>query len=621
MQPSYITIMNVFTQQTRYTVPLFQRPYVWKRDEQWQPLWDDIKATAERVLNANGKPVSSHFLGTVVLAQTLNPTFSLPRREVIDGQQRLTTLQLILKAAEHALDDLRPHVSAEETDRKAVDIASRQIAPLTSNPAYAEEEERYKVWPTNEDRAAFRDVMDATATSGPLSADTRMAQAHAFFRQEFRTWLQKGQHGERAKALASALKDHLKLIVLDLDDADEPQAIFETLNAHGTPLLPADLIKNWLLWEGSRQELDVDKLYTSYWQRFDRDHTHWRTNIGVGHSARARVDTFLQNWLTRHIRVPIPAKHLYDRFLQLVDAGGPRDETGKLDVALLMHDIGLDADRFRLIEAPVGRTQFHTFLRRLNVLDIVVFHPLLLELMGRPGSDDEDRDLAGRALESYLVRRVVCGYQTRGYGTLALSLLSKVAALPPESVAAPTLIAALAEDPTGPDRWPDDATFKAEWVRKKFYGNLRRNRVAMILQAIEEHYQQLNSKSEPVLAFNFSALEIEHIMPQGWDLHWRQDDLAVTREDRDWALHGIGNLTLIGAPLNKSMSHGPWTAPEGSPSKRKGLGDHSKLELNAQLLRDHPTEWDEKAMRSRAERLFEAAVAIWPSPTALAQYG
>lgn len=73
MQPSYISVMNVFTQQTRYTVPLFQRPYVWKKEDQWQPLWDDVREAAERVLNAQGKLVSSHFLGTVVLDQTLNP--------------------------------------------------------------------------------------------------------------------------------------------------------------------------------------------------------------------------------------------------------------------------------------------------------------------------------------------------------------------------------------------------------------------------------------------------------------------------------------------------------------------------------------------------------------------
>lgn len=185
MQPSYISVMNVFTQQTRYTVPLFQRPYVWGKDEQWEPLWDDVRAAADRVLHAGGKPVSSHFLGTVVLDQTLNPTFSLPRREVIDGQQRLTTLQLVLKAAEHALEALRPVVELDEDGKKAVDIASRQIAPLTSNPAYAEDEERYKVWPTNEDRAAFRDVMDAAAETGPLAAHSRMADAYRYFRQEF----------------------------------------------------------------------------------------------------------------------------------------------------------------------------------------------------------------------------------------------------------------------------------------------------------------------------------------------------------------------------------------------------------------------------------------------------
>lgn len=189
--------------------------------------------------------------------------------------------------------------------------------------------------------------------------------------------------------------------------------------------------------------------------------------------------------------------------------------------------------------------------------------------------------------------------------------------MPAESPAAPTLIAALAEPSGGPDRWPDDAAFKVEWCRKRFYGNLRRNRVLMILRAIEEQYQRENVRSEPVLTFNFDALEIEHIMPQGWETHWTLDDPAITRDDRNWTLHGIGNLTLIGAPLNKVMSHGPWVAPEGSPSKRRGLQEHSKLDLNARLLREHPSVWNEGTIRNRAEQLFDAAVTIWPSPASL----
>ena len=616
MQPTYISVMNVFTQQTRYTVPLFQRPYVWKKEDQWEPLWDDVRAAAERVLNAHGQQVSAHFLGTVVLEQSPNPTFSLPLREVIDGQQRLTTLQLVLKAAEHALEGLRPSVADDDEATRAVDIASRQIAPLTSNPAYAEDEERYKVWPTNEDRAPFRDVMDAAANVGPSMRDTLMGQAYTFFRDEFAKWLTVDRHGERAKALASALKDYLRLIVLDLDSSDEPQAIFETLNAHGTPLLPADLIKNWLLWEGTRQGLETAALYTEHWRPFDRDSQYWRTNVGTGHAARARVDTFLLNWITRHVREATSAKHLYDRFLHFMDKGGERHEDGKLDVPWLMKDIEADAGRFRNIEVPPGTSRFDIFLRRLNVLDVVVFHPLLLAVMGRPGSDDADRDLIGLAMESYLVRRTVCGLQTRGYGTLALSLLNKIASLPADEPAGPALIAALSVSPEGTDRWPSDDAFKSDWLNKKFYGNIRRNRVLMILRAIEEHYQFQNVKAEPVLMFNFDKLEIEHIMPQKWEEHWPLDPL-VAREDRNWKVQGIGNLTLVSAALNKGMSHGPWISADGQPSKHKGLRDHTKLELNARLLRDYPEQWDEACMVTRAVSLFDAAAAIWPSPTAM----
>ena len=104
--------------------------------------------------------------------------------------------------------------------------------------------------------------------------------------------------------------------MLDLDDSDEPQAIFETLNAHGMPLLPADLIKNWLLREAGRQKVqDVEDLYWKYWRYFDKDLDYWRVRIWTGHAARARVDMFLQNWLTRRTRNRRFIQHLYDRFL------------------------------------------------------------------------------------------------------------------------------------------------------------------------------------------------------------------------------------------------------------------------------------------------------------------
>jgi len=128
-----------------------------------------------------------------------------------------------------------------------------------------------------------------------------------------------GEEAARAVALGSALKDHLRLIVLDLDDYDEPQAIFETLNAHGTPLLPADLIKNWLLWEMTRQGKQTERLYNLHWRAFDKEPEYWRQKVGTGHAARARIDTFLQNWLTRRTGESVPSEEAL-KVHRLIDA-------------------------------------------------------------------------------------------------------------------------------------------------------------------------------------------------------------------------------------------------------------------------------------------------------------
>ncbi|RYG86440.1 MAG: HNH endonuclease, partial [Alphaproteobacteria bacterium] len=107
------------------------------------------------------------------------------------------------------------------------------------------------------------------------------------------------------------------------------------------------------------------------------------------------------------------------------------------------------------------------------------------------------------------------------------------------------------------------------------------------------------------------------ILPRDAALTKRPMRFPCLREDRNWWLHGIGNLTLISGSLNKELSHGPWIAAGNAPSKRAGLQQHSKLDLNARLLRDHPDVWDEAAMKVRAESLFDTARHIWPAAAPL----
>jgi hypothetical protein len=629
MQPQYIALSAIFGTQSRYTVPLFQRPYVWKKAEQWEPLWDDIQALADRVFRAKPEEtVAGHFLGTAVLEQSSTVTGALPRREIIDGQQRLTTLQIILKAAQHALEIARVRADAEQlagveigqeatsgiVDPNPFDVAARQIAYLTENPAFSSADEKYKVWPTNQDRDAFREVMDAGR--GAQLSSTRMADAYRFFLAQMTGWLAAdGSSRARAAALAAAIKDHLRLIVLDLDGNDEPQAIFETLNAHGTPLLPADLIKNWLIWEAANQRLKSQGLYEANWKQFDDDADYWRAIVGTGHAARARIDTFLQNWLTRRTISAVPPKHLYDTFLRHVSARPQVPGTPPCDLPALMEDIAADALQFRRIDQATGKTRFDIFLSRLKRFDFVVFQPVLMALMRRPASDQADLDAVGVALESWLLRRMICGEETRGYGTFALSLLEVLAEIDGGQPAAPAIVAHLA-GPKGLG-FPDDDAFKAAWTAKPFYGYFRRDRVLMILRAIEEREMAMTKLGEPIVSFNFDALQVEHILPQKWEEHWPLPD-GGDRLHRDLRVHGIGNLTLVSDRLNPSLSNAPWqdwtAAGKLQPGKRAGLNKHSNLHLNRKIVSAHSETWDESCIDARALDLFEAARELWPRP-------
>jgi len=606
VQPSYIPISQVFSQDQRFTVPLFQRPYVWNREEQWEPLWDDVIGVLDRLKSREGDAVvASHFLGTIVLEQKNTVTGSLPRREVIDGQQRLTTLQILLKAVEHAIEYSMG--SCEEQDQKVIEQARRQVAKLTANDA--SEEEVYKVWPTNEDRAPFMAVMNGTAMNNAHADSGRMAEAYAFFHGAAKVFLATGEPAEMAINLSEAVRNYMRLIVLDLDQGDEPQAIFETLNAHGTPLLPTDLIKNWLLWEAARQKQDASPLYETYWRLFDRDHDYWRARVGAGHAARARVDTFLQNWLSKETGEAVSGKHLYDRFLRYADSLRSRD-AGAFQVKDLMASINADALRFVKIDRPAGNRRFDLFLERLTRLGIIVFHPLLLEVISRSDADPQDADAFAETLESYLVRRLICGAQTRSYGTLSLTILKKIRAQ--SSLAMSEVLCAALAALDGADEWPSDEAFQRNWTGRQFYGYFRRDRVLMILQALEHRYQSRNEKSEPLISFDWSQLQIEHIMPQKWETHWLLPD-SLTADERKANIQGIGNLTLVSKKLNPSLSNAPWfdLDPE-KPGKRSGLNANTMLMINRKLLDECKSGWSDDAINARAERLFLDAKDIWP---------
>ena len=604
MKPRYISLAQVFGPPVRFVVPLFQRPYVWEKKAQWKPLWDDVSTVAERILAAGpGAPVRGHFLGSVVLEQENTGTGSVERRSVIDGQQRLTTIQLLLKAATHAFDTAK---KPTPEDGQALAKAGQQVSSLVVNPPYATGEEAYKVWPTNEDRASFRSVLDASRPE-EVTGTGHIPGAYRFFFDEIRAWLQAdGSSGARAAALSRALLHHLQVIVLDLEATDEPQAIFETLNTGGAPLSPVDLVKNWLLWEAARaghDEASCAALHHDYWKPFDTDADYWRAQVGIGHAARPRVDGFLVNWLTERTLAPVAGGHVYETFLDKVAEPGRLAVGDHADVPAIMRLIHAAAERYRLIDVPgPGGGRFATFLRRLKAMNLVVVHPLLMHLIGRPGSTPEDLDACATTLESFLVRRLICDTGTRGYGTLFLNLLIEVAGRGPTEPAAPTINAFLAAGRSSVNVWPDDGMFVRHWTSRDAYKG-RGARPMMILRALEEEEWRRDRLAMPIAHFDWTRVQVEHVMPQGWREHWplAADGDALARDE---VVQRIGNLTLVSEALNPVLSNGPWS------TKRTALGKHTHLRLTGALT--DQGRWDEAAIETRSTELFALARSIWP---------
>lgn len=212
MKPETRTVTQLFELDVRYVVPLYQRPYVWQEESQWQPLWDDIVTLLEHQENGNGQHYS-HFLGAIVLEQETLAPGEIPIFTVIDGQQRLTTLQILLTAASN--------VAKEQGALNDGEI----IRDLVMNDEKkAEGVARFKVWPTNANRDAFEAVLAEGGPSDerPDDPDNRIDEAYAFFSAQVREWAGEVEGDDRIRRLRLlriTLCDLLKVVSITLEAA------------------------------------------------------------------------------------------------------------------------------------------------------------------------------------------------------------------------------------------------------------------------------------------------------------------------------------------------------------------------------------------------------------------
>lgn len=607
METQVRTPQMVFMQPQRLVVPLFQRPYVWNEENQWEPLWDDVTRVADRLLNHPSKKQHPHFLGAVVLQQVQKQTGLMQERTIIDGQQRLTTLQLLLDALHEELllaKTLAPALRIEPLVENA--------APFCSRP-----EDHFKVWPTNRDRLAFNAVMGAKPPIDYTAIGhrgERIVEAHRFFSESAREWLHMaGQEAveTRAAAIETTVRELLQLVVIDLATDENAQEIFETLNARGAQLTAADLIKNFVFQRLLETGANVDEAYQANWKDFETG--FWETEINVGRLRYPRSAIFLNHLLIARTGEEVVAREVFDRFKRFADYNSG------LSMAKLLLQIHAASTVYRqfitessTFAGPIERLGLFGY--RTGVQESEVIKPLVLCLLDPEQEKVSEAQFvkALNVVESWMVRRMLVRATTKAYNQVVAELISQVRKANRENVG--DIIESYLANQSGDSRyWPDDVELRQELGGLLAYRRLRRGRLRMVLEAVEDHLRgwrqgQSGLGGERVARGQYF---IEHVMPRKWVAKWPLEQGGLDEAERDRIIHTLGNLTLLTGKLNSKVSNGPWL---GSGGKREGIQGHDVLILNRELLKRAGEHWTDEGIQARTQELIELIIQIWPVP-------
>ena len=336
-------------------------------------------------------------------------------------------------------------------------------------------------------------------------------------------------------------------MALQLDAEDDPQIIFETLNARGAQLYPSDLARNFVFLQATRKGEMVDALYEKHWREFDekvdsdvssKGAKFWKKEERQGRLKNSRLDLLLYHYVGLRTQRETKVSHVFEEFKQWWQSEIRSTDTELKKIAKL-------AKHFEIFISPSQETRFGLFCYRLRALDTSTPTPLIFYLLEHHASDSPEFLQAIGDLESYLVRRYVCRFTTQGYNRIFLNKI--LGDLVRDNRSDPNGIRAGLLDLGGQTQvWPDDATFEENWKNTRLYRGGGKSAARMLLEALERGVRTAKQESLDIP----EGLSIEHVMPQKWTTDaWPLDiDSADTRADRNRLLHTIGNCLLYTSP-------------------------------------------------------------------------
>lgn len=615
MKADPLSVGKVLTENHRFVVPIYQRTYAWIEKRQLGPLFEQIEAKAEERL-AKGKVDFPHYMGSLLVIPEGEATFGRVQAfDIVDGQQRLTTFHICFAALRE--------IARERTFE---DLAVKLESLLLLGTDLSESDKntgRYKLMPTSFDRGHFRDVIDLTADSirakypdhfyknGKIkSGAPNCIAGYWFFLDRARGFIDQDPANARNRllALTDAIFQNFHFIVITLSKEDDPQVIFATLNTGGQPLAAMDLVRNDVFLRAARNQEDEEALMNNYWRTFED--TFWKSEATQGRIRKPVMDFFLAHVLAAESGDLISLSELYAEYKKF------SRRTQAANVGQELAALTRYAPVYReLIDPPVD-SPLHQLSKCLAKFDMSTAYPLIL-LIASSTATVEVKSKLYELIQSYVVRRALCGLTAKNYN---IAFLDFVSAMREHGVSVESF-AKMAELKKNSDaaKFPTDAELTDAITTRNQYQGLPSHRLAYILEEFEHASRDKFTAADGIRP----GLSIEHIMPQHWQVHWRTlpsgrvapseggvpGDEAMAAEilERNRLVHTLGNLSLLTPPANASASNSSFE------EKKPRLLD-ALLRMNHDIAKQ--TQWSEEEIKDRGRELARMAVMIWPAPSA-----
>lgn len=574
MEATKQQIANIFNGHRVLEVPFYQRSYVWQ-EEQWQRFLEDMAFISHCK--------QDYFLGSVILKQQMTDIgVSNDHRTIIDGQQRFTTLALFAKSLCLKTDDMDTFNQHFTVRNKK--MRTKSLALLHSI----------------NDRADFEKVLNLDTDVAIDNSQSNILRCYNYFQKNI----------DVDKYDIDVLMAHIVFIGIDLQQQDDEQVIFDTINSLGVRLTTAELLKNYFFTETTREE--YEELWMPIFEKDRNVSDYWDTQVTAGRIKRSNIDSFFSAFLNVKIYDPnldIDAEHrsMYRRADAIFSNYKNLISTYNIDKKDVLWEIMQYAEIYHQnfnpniteVELP-GKPCIERINFIISVLDCSTMVPYILYML-KNVNDTKERNLMFGYLESYIVRRQICKSDNKSFSDLFTEGLIRNQVLTLESL----------KDyiENRGDRTalslPDDRLMRL-CLHEVEHPN---KRALAILYLMESRLRV--GKPYATKLFSFDEYSLEHLMPKKYEKNWPLTE-GYDEDLRKSMINTLGNMAMLPQRLNSSISNAAWAAKKEGNSSQNGLSYYAS---DLVTLKDviKKKEWNEYSISERAEWLADVAMKIWPS--------